>query len=223
MLQHGNTHFDKVYYRRFHRDYDKKELDLYIRWFSGWIGFLDRYLPLKKGDSRRVLEVGCSIGAFARILEKRGFKVIATDISSFIIKRAKRLQKGVDFRTLNIEKEISIPGAFDYIFALEALEHLENPEKALLNIKKKLKKGGIFIFSTPFPSKASLSDPTHINVHKPQWWLTVGRKTGFKERRLIHATFIPYLYRINSFFSRGFPLRVNMPYINSTCIFFFKK
>lgn len=223
MLQHGNTHFDKVYYRRFHKDYDKRELDLYIRWFSGWIGFLDRYLPLKKGDSRRVLEVGCSIGAFARILKERGFKVIATDISSFIIKRAKRLQKGVDFRTLNIEKEISILGAFDYVFAFEALEHLENPEKALLNIKKKLKKGGIFIFSTPFPSKASLSDPTHINVHKPQWWLTVGRKTGFKKRRLVHATFIPYLYRISSFFSRGLPLRVDMPYINSTCIFFFKK
>lgn len=223
MLQHGNTHFDKVYYRRFHKDYDKKELDLYIRWFSGWIRFLGNYLPLGDGQGKRVLEIGCSIGAFSKLLQERGFGVTATDISSFIIKKAKRLQSGVDFRTLNVEEGVNIPGNFDYIFAFEVLEHLNNPQDALVNVRKKLKDGGTFIFSTPPPSNRSLADPTHINVHKPRWWSNIGKKVGFRDRRFVYATFIPYLYRINGLFSWGFPFKLDLPYINSTCIFFFKR
>lgn len=223
MLKHGNVHFDREYYRRFHKEYSEGELERYYRWFSGWIRFLDRYLPLRDGQGRRVLEIGCSIGAFAKLLQERGFEVTATDISSFIIKKAKRLQNGVDFRTLNIEKGITIPGNFDYIFAFEVLEHLKNPQDALVNVREKLKKGGTFVFSTPFPSRRSLADPTHINVHEPGWWINKGGEAGFSKRKLVYAAFVPFLYRLHKLFSVGFPIKVDLPYINSTCIFFFEK
>ena len=222
-MKHGQDLFDKRYYRRFFKDYSKNELLMYYRWSLGWIRFLDRYLPLKNGRGKKVLEIGCSIGAFAKVLKERGFGVWACDVSSYIIKKACLLQKDVKFFVQDAQEPIKAAGNFDYIFAFEALEHLNTPGKALNNIFKKLKKDGVFIFSTPFPTKRALSDPTHINVHFPNWWLGAGKKAGFSKRELKHATFIPYLYRLSSLFSKGFSLKTDIPMVNSTCFFIFKK
>lgn len=221
--EHGTKKFDKGYFRRFFGKYDRKEFEMYVRWALGWIRFLDRYESLKKGKDKRALEIGSSAGYFSKVLKERGFNVIASDISPYIIKKAKKLQPDLEFRTVDVQKGIGIKGSFDLIIAFEVLEHLEDPAKALRNIYGKLKKGGILIFSTPFPTKRSLADPTHINVHEEKWWLVLGKSTGFKKRRLVHATFVPYLYRLNSVFSIGFPLKSNIPFVNSTAFFIFSK
>lgn len=220
---HGKSAFDKNYYQRFFKLYNLHELNHYERWFEGWIGFLQRYISLKEGKGKKVLEVGCSLGYFANLLKKRNFDVVATDISSFIVKKAKVLHPDIVFLRLDVEKEIKIKGEFDYIFSFEVLEHLKDPERALQNIRKKLKREGIFVFSTPSPSSRSLEDPTHINVNSQKWWLETGKKAGFRKRRLVYASFIPFLYRFSGFLSRGFPFKTNLPYINSTCFFFFER
>lgn len=222
-MKHGHELFDRKYYRRFFKNYTKSELLLYYRWSLGWIRFLDRELPLKEGYGKRVLEIGCSIGAFAKVLKERGFEVWACDVSSYIINKARRLQKDVSFFVQDAQKLIRVAGNFDYIFSFEVLEHLNNPQKAINNIYKKLKKGGVFIFSTPFPTKRAYADPTHIGVHFPKWWLNAGKIAGFSKRELKYATFIPYLYRLSSFFSYGFEAKTDIPMINSTCFFIFKK
>ena len=219
---HGNPSFDKDYYRRFFSLYNKQEFQIYENWFQGWEKFIFNHLDTGPVKDKKVLEIGCSIGAFTKILKKRGFDVTATDISGFIIKKAKKLQKDVKFEVFDIEKGKS-KNKFDYVFAFEVVEHLNDPALALANIFSLLNDGGKFIFSTPFPSNQSLVDPTHINVHQPQWWLKVGKKVGFRERRHVYATFIPYFYRYSAFFSRAFPIKINLPYINSTSIFIFKK
>jgi len=223
LILHGNKNFDKKYFHRFFNRYDRSELNKYSNWFWGWFNFIDRFVPLKDGQGKKVLEIGSSIGAFAKILKEKGYNIVASDISSFIVEKASRLQKKIIFKVINVEKGITISGPFDYIFCFDVVEHLKRPESAFRNIIKKLKKGGIFIFSTPFPSKEYLSDPTHINVHEADWWIALGKKTGFTNLRFSYATFIPFLYRINKNFSVGFPLKVNFRYLNSTCLFFFKK
>ncbi len=220
---HGREDFDKKYYRRFFDKYSKKEFEVYCRWAEGWISFLERYLDIKEGRGRTLLELGASLGYFARVFKNRGFDVSASDISSYIIKKAKFFQKDINFFKLNIEKGIKDNSRFDYIVAFEVLEHLKSPEKALGNIKMMLEKDGVLIFSTPFPTKRSLADPTHINVHESLWWLNLGRKSGFRRRRVIYATFMPFLYRISKYFSFGFPIRLNLPYVNSTCFLIFEK
>lgn len=220
---HGTKSFDNQYYRRFFDQYTKKEFDIYYRWSLGWANFLNRYLPLANGNGKKVLEIGCSAGYFAKILHERGFNVIATDVSDYIIRKAKKLHKEILFQKLDVAKKINIKGKFDYIFAFEVLEHLEYPEKALRNVAQKLKKSGVFVFSTPFPTKRSLADPTHINVHDEEWWLRLGKKVGFKRTRLMHATFIPFLYRFSSIFSVGYSIKTNIPFVNSTAFFVFEK
>lgn len=220
---HGYESFDKQYYRRFFDRYSKKEFEVYCRWAEGWIRFLDRYLPLKQGRGKKVLELGSSMGYFSKVFKDRGFKVVASDISSYIVNKAEKFQKGVGFEVIDVEKKIQVGGVFDYIVAFEVLEHLKNPGKALENIFEKLKKGGVLIFSTPFPTKRALTDPAHINVHEASWWLNLGIKSGFGRRRVVYATFIPFLYRINKRFSFGFPIKLNLPYVNSTCFMIFEK
>jgi len=222
-MSHGEKEFDNKYYKRFFDKYSKKELEMYCRWADGWIRFLDSYLDIKEGQKRKVLELGASLGYFSKVFKDRGFRVWATDISSYIVKKAKKFQKGVSFSTLDVEKGIYIREQFDYIIAFEVLEHLKSPARALKNIKAKLKKGGTVIFSTPFPTKRSLADPTHINVHRESWWMKLGKETGFKNLKMVHATFIPFLYRVSSIFSFGFPVKTDIPFVNCTVFFLFQK
>lgn len=222
-MSHGNIGFDRKYYRRFFDKYTKSEFEKYVNWAFGWIKFLDRYLSLKNGNGKTLLELGSSLGYFSRIFKDRGFDITGSDISSFIVKKANNLQKDIKFIKLNIEREVKLEKKYDYIVAFEVLEHLKNPLKALINIKKLLKKDGILVFSTPFPTKRSLSDPTHVNVHKPSWWINAGKIAGFVKTDFKYATFIPFLYRISKYLSIGFPFKSNISYVNSTVFLIFKK
>lgn len=220
---HGKLDFDKDYYRRFFDRYSSKEFEMYRRWAVGWIRFLDRYVNLTDSKEKNVLELGASGGYFSRVFKDRGFNVWASDISSYIVKKSKKIHEDLNFSIIDIEKGIGLKENFDLIFAFEVFEHLSNPDIAIKNIKKKLKKGGILIFSTPFPTKRSLADPTHINVHNENWWKKIGKTEKFTEIKVIHATFVPFLYRISSIFSHGFPIKTNIPFVNSTVFFIFKK
>lgn len=222
VMQHGTEEFDKNYFGIFHKKYNHSELSYYYRWFKGWIKILDYYLPLKKGNDKNILEIGCSIGAFAKIFKERGFSVTAIDISEFIISKAKRLQDGINFKVLDIEKEADLKEKFDYIFAFEVVEHLKNPKKALKNMKKLLKKNGMLVFSTPLPSKRTLADPMHINVHESTFWMNLGKILGYNEISYKKVAFIPFLYRIHSIFSIGFSVKSELPFVNNTCFYFFK-
>lgn len=222
-MSHGNIGFDRKYYRRFFDKYTKSEFEKYVNWAFGWIKFLDRYLDIKTGKGKTLLELGSSLGYFSRVFKDRGFSVTGSDISNFIVTKANTTQKDINFLTIDIEKDVKLEKKYDYIVAFEVLEHLKNPFKALKNIKKLLNKNGILIFSTPFPTKRSLSDPTHTNVHKPSWWINVGKKVGYSDIKVIHATFVPFLYRISKILSIGFPFKSDIPYINSTVFFIFKK
>ncbi|MCX6706197.1 MAG: class I SAM-dependent methyltransferase [Candidatus Woesebacteria bacterium] len=222
-LLHGKSGFDKIYYKRFFEKYSKEEFEKYVNWADGWVRFLDRYLDIKEGCGRTLLELGASLGYFARVFKDRGFDVSASDISSYIVKKAGSLQRDINFFKLNIEDNVEIDKKFDYIAAFEVLEHLRNPEAALKNIKQMLKEDGTLVFSTPFPTKRSLADPTHVNVHKVSWWLNLGKKAGFMKMKVIYATFVPFLYRISKYLSIGLPFKSDIPYVNSTCFMIFKK
>lgn len=222
-MQHGQKVFDEQYYGMFFEKYTYKEMLPYYRFFLGWIRFLDKFLPLKNGKNKEVLEIGCGIGAFAKILNERGFKVNATDVSPFIVERAKQIHPNINFEILDIEKDTKVNRKYDYIFAFEVLEHLNNPAKILKNIKKMLNGKGVLIFSTPFPTKEMLADPMHINVNPSKVWLSMGEKVGYKTVEVKNVSFIPFLYKLHSFFSIALPFRIDSYFINSTGIYIFKK
>jgi uncharacterized coiled-coil protein SlyX len=70
--------------------------------------------------------------------------------------------------------EIPIPGSekFDVIICFEGIEHVEEHEKLLSEVKRLLKKNGLFIISSP-NKKTYSDDPAYINpFHKKELYFT---------------------------------------------------
>ena len=96
-----------------------------------------------------ILEAGCGIGAQTKIIAPKNpdSKFISIDISEESLNKADTLIKSLDIN--NVEFQIGNifdlkfqEGSFDHIFVCFVLEHLPNPQDALIILKKFLKKGG---------------------------------------------------------------------------------
>lgn len=97
----------------------------------------------------RVLEAGCGVGAQTRLLTKRSPDTFFTciDISEKSLASAAELKKLPEFEKVNfIQASIfDLPfeqAAFDHVFVCFVLEHLDEPVKALHQLKRVLKPGG---------------------------------------------------------------------------------
>ena len=112
--------------------------------------FISTFLTLAKNlKAESILEVGCGEGEMTKIISEnvKGCRINASDISFNIVKKAKQQFPNYNF---SIQSIYSLPyrdNEFDLVIACEVLEHLENPEKALIEIKRICKRN--FIVSVP--------------------------------------------------------------------------
>ena len=96
-----------------------------------------------------VLEAGCGIGAQTKILAKRNPETnfLSIDISADSLHQASMMIEEEDISNVDLQREniidMSFPdNTFDHIFVCFVLEHLNEPEKALNELKRVLKIGG---------------------------------------------------------------------------------
>lgn len=96
----------------------------------------------------RVLDVGCGNGVLLRKLAvERGCDCVGLDISSVAIKSLKEINlSGVVARLPRLPFTES---CFDTVIATEVLEHIQDPSKALQEMKRTIKPGGLLICSVP--------------------------------------------------------------------------
>lgn len=221
-MKYGDEGFDKKYFGIYYKKYNQDELTIAFRWFKGWVRLMDQLYPIRKFLGKRVLVIGSGIGAFPKVIKEMGFDVQTTDISKFIISKARKLQNDINFKVGNIQDTPGKQNEYNLIFVIKTLERLKNPKKALKNLKSRLKKNGVLIFSSPYPTKRTLADPIHINVKTPQEWLKLGKEMGFKKMKYQYVSFLPFLYRYHPFFSRAFPIKTDLPLIVNTCFYFFE-
>lgn len=112
-----------------------------------WRETAKRHLP--QLDGRRVLDVGCARGGFARDLAQLGATVTAVDISPVAVAytQAKLDPYGgaaqvVDATALPFET-----GHFDVTTALETLHHVHDPERVLSELVRVTGPGGKIVLS----------------------------------------------------------------------------
>lgn len=100
---------------------------------------------------REVLDAGCKEGFGSHILSYGAKRISLVDINKKFLDKAKNWYKyfcPVEFVECDFEK--SFPnGEWETIIALEVIEHLNNPDFFIENIKNHLKVGGRLIFSVP--------------------------------------------------------------------------
>ena len=109
--------------------------------------FASRYVKGKK-----VLDIACGTGYGSHILCDSGAeKVVGVDISSETIGFAQINYKidGIAFKVGNI-LNINLPkNYFDVVACFETIEHVQNQEKAFMELKSLLKPMGLLIISSP--------------------------------------------------------------------------
>ena len=101
-------------------------------------------------NGKRVLEVGCGLGRTANAIAEAGGVVLATDYSKEAIKSARAEYGGnpkVNFVTSLAGPDRIHP--FDVVVAQELLEHLDNPQIALMDWQEYLPPGGYMIVTCP--------------------------------------------------------------------------
>lgn len=217
--------FEEQYFEGYYKgigDFTKKRDDEISNWFKGIFGYVNKLYPLKKGRGKRLIEFGCATGAAASILSSYGWKVTATDVSKYAVKRAKKNYDNVSFKVQNIEDPYN-GIKFDVAVAFDVIEHLQNPAKGLKNVYNLLKNGGVAIFTTPNDYPHVYNDPTHINVKKPNEWKKILMGAGFKNVFIKQFAIMPYFYRFHHKLAFIVPFAVNFKYVISPVLIIAKK
>lgn len=222
----GKT-FEEKYFKGYFKGavggFTPKDLRISRNWFWAWLEKLNKYIPIKSGEEKSILEIGCSIGGVASLLSDRGFKVYASDISHLAIENAKKLSPDTHFFIWDVQKPCPIKKQFDIIISFEVIEHLQYPQKALTNFYSCLKKGGAIVISTPYPYPWTYNDPTHINVKFPNEWVLLMQKEKFKNVKYHRFSLLPFFYRFSKYLQIIIPFAIPLPYINNPIYFIGKK
>jgi methionine biosynthesis protein MetW len=146
-----------------------------------------------------VLDVGCGIGVLGAVLKRKRCTVTGIDYSQQSVNiAAKRLD---EVHLLNIEeREFSSKKKYDVIILADVLEHLRNPEQALLRLVKHLAPGGRVIVSLPNVASwtirlkllfgsftytpSGILDETHLHLYTLKTGKTLVESAGLRVEKI---------------------------------------
>lgn len=145
----------------------------------------------KNNQSFSLLEIGSGAGFLMTFLEAEypNAKLTGVEYDERLIpvikskvKRAKIVQGNAE--EFNFENE-----KFDLIVSLQVIEHLYEPEQMIERVKKHLKPGGTFVYTTPNPEGLGaklMKDKwhgyreDHVSMKGVDEWKALTEKHGFK-------------------------------------------
>jgi SAM-dependent methyltransferase len=112
-----------------------------------------------------VLDLACGIGHSHHLLAPR--RTVGVDRSAHVLRGQRRPTVVADMRALPFP-----PGRFDAALAVHAIEHVDDPERVLVEVVRVLRPGGTAILVTPnrltFARPHEVVDPYHHREYDPE-------------------------------------------------------
>lgn len=152
---------------------------------------------IKNLSYKSVLDIGCGQGSLLLELKKenKGKEFYGLDISEKAISLAKKKAPFAKFFILDIQKN-HLKKKFDLIITSEILEHLEDDQKALKNIRK-MSKNYLLVYTLKGRMRPKEIEVGHVRNYSEKELLDKIKKAGFLIKKVINWGFPFYspLYR----------------------------
>jgi len=143
--------YEKYFRSHYGSCFSGRDVVNYQKWFATQWRIIRRKAPL--GLGARVLEIGSGTGGFFSILNsdvENDYTGIELDPEACAF--ANGYFGTTVFQNISLH-DIPTNESYDFVYAFEVLEHLDNPSEAVEKIYSILKPGGTFCGTTPFPSR----------------------------------------------------------------------
>lgn len=146
-------------------------------------------------EGARVLDVGCSDGAFVSLLGKSGFDATGIDFNRKKIELAQG--RGLKCQVANVQEVTLGQEKFDAISAFHVIEHLERPADFLEDVKSALNETGRLYVSCPNVDRFLLEfrrdepdyPPNHLTRISKDGMAKLANRAGFK---IVHTYIEPH-------------------------------
>jgi SAM-dependent methyltransferase len=132
-----------------HKPFDRKMLDWLIE---------------KAGAAGPICDMGCGPGQIARYLRDRGAEACGIDLSPAMVREARKLHPGIDFRVGDMLDLREVPDAsYGGVAAFYSIVHLPAPRlpQALRELARVLRPGGPLLLAFHVGNEV---------VHRDEWW-----------------------------------------------------
>ena len=191
-IQNYRTDFENIYNEAYYRGdgadlmvdylYELDNRSKTIRNYE-WDGVFQLYSTLCPRGGRW-LDFGCGGGGLVKFAQDRGIEVIGAEDGWAA--QLGRLRGTPILSSSELKNHV---GSFDFISAIEVLEHVPNPLEVLTKIRRLLKPGGILFITTgnARPWRKKLLDwsyakcpDVHISFYEPETLKTCLNRVGFR-------------------------------------------
>ncbi|MCX7861686.1 MAG: class I SAM-dependent methyltransferase [Bacteroidales bacterium] len=129
---------------------------------------INRYLFAENFVSNKVvLDIACGTGYGSYFLSNKAKYVYAIDINAEVIETNKKkyIKDNLEFVSANAESIPLQDKSIDVVISYETIEHLNNPQSFLSEVKRVLKDSGLLVISTPNKKMSEINNiqnPFHV-------------------------------------------------------------
>ena len=183
------------------KDHEKEDPENYWEFKE----IFNLYKPCPKD---KILEIGCNTGEFCWLLkEKYNTTPLGVDINSHAISIAREKYPDIKFQVKDL---FELEGNYDVIYMQHVIEHLEEPKRALIKLKKHLTDKGKLIITCPNKWAYLLKlicwiqktkfcyDPTHLIEFNPVSLSKIIKDSEYKPLKIVTKPLgVPYISRIS--------------------------
>jgi 2-polyprenyl-3-methyl-5-hydroxy-6-metoxy-1,4-benzoquinol methylase len=107
------------------------------------------YERLLERRPKRILEIGAGTGWMVKAYQEEGIEAAGVELDPQLIEYAQS-QLGLKLIEADINLgELSDAGEFDVVFSSQTVEHIHTPRKAITNMAKSLRDGGLLHIDVP--------------------------------------------------------------------------